>query len=336
VPATVLIVSRRDDLHADVVEGHLTELGGRSFRLNLDAFPSEYIATLEHDGRVWSGAIRHEPSGQEVTLDDIRSVWMRKKADFRFQQPLGAQEDAFARLESEHVLFSLLHGLDCYWMNHPKAMRGAIWKGEQLMRASHMGFLTPPTLIGNDPVAARRFAQALDDDLIFKPLSSASLAADQVRDDERRVRMMPTTRVSIMRNQSAELIRIAPCTFQHHVEKSHELRVTVIGNAVFAARLDSQSDVRTTVDSRNMAAEIPYRLERLGGETARRCRAFVQSYGLTYGALDIIVTPEGREIFLENNPVGQFLYVEQLVPELEMSRHLARCLMTGRSLTAGT
>src|SRR5690606_28989276 len=118
--------------------------------------------------------------------------------------------------ESEHVLFSMLHGLDCFWMNHPKAMRGAIWKGEQLVRASRMGFHTPPTLIGNDPAAARRFARSQGDDLIFKPLSSASLAADQVRAEERRVRMMPTTRVSILNDDACEMIRAAPCAFQLH------------------------------------------------------------------------------------------------------------------------
>jgi hypothetical protein len=31
---------------------------------------------------------------------------------------------------------------------------------------------------------------------------------------------------------------------------------------------------------------------------------------LTYGALDFIVSPEGEYFFLENNPFGQYLWLE--------------------------
>ncbi len=45
--------------------------------------------------------------------------------------------------------------------------------------------------------------------------------------------------------------------------------------------------------------------------------------------MDIIVTPEDEFVFLENNPGGQFLFVEQLVPELKMMDTLANCLIEG-------
>ena len=33
--------------------------------------------------------------------------------------------------------------------------------------------------------------------------------------------------------------------------------------------------------------------------------------GLVYGAIDMIVTPEGEHVFLEINPSGQFGFIEQ-------------------------
>ena len=33
--------------------------------------------------------------------------------------------------------------------------------------------------------------------------------------------------------------------------------------------------------------------------------------GLIYGAIDLRLTADGRYVFLEINPAGQFLYVEQ-------------------------
>jgi hypothetical protein len=53
----------------------------------------------------------------------------------------------------------------------------------------------------------------------------------------------------------------------------------------------------------------------------------VHSYQLNYGAIDLIVTPDNEYVFLENNPAGQFLFVEQLVPALTMSDSLARRLV---------
>ena len=111
--------------------------------------------------------------------------------------------------------------------------------------------------------------------------------------------------------------------------KAHEFRATVIGDALFAARIHSQDDPRTATDLRDMSADIRYEAADMPPEVARRCLDFVHSYGLTYGALDLIVTPDGDHVFLENNPVGQFLFVEQLVPQLDMTGALAKCLVAG-------
>ena len=72
-----------------------------------------------------------------------------------------------------------------------------------------------------------------------------------------------------------------------------------------------------------------YEATRLPDDVARRCLEFVHSYGLTYGALDLIVDLEGEYVFLENNPGGQFLFVEDRVPELAMTDALAECLIEG-------
>jgi D-alanine-D-alanine ligase-like ATP-grasp enzyme len=55
----------------------------------------------------------------------------------------------------------------------------------------------------------------------------------------------------------------------------------------------------------------------------------VRSYHLNFSAIDLILTPDGRYVFLENNPNGQFMWVEKLVPELEMTAALASCLIRG-------
>jgi D-alanine-D-alanine ligase-like ATP-grasp enzyme len=46
---------------------------------------------------------------------------------------------------------------------------------------------------------------------------------------------------------------------------------------------------------------------------------------LNYGALDLILTPAGRHVFLEVNPVGEFFWLERC-PGLPISAAIADLL----------
>jgi hypothetical protein len=47
---------------------------------------------------------------------------------------------------------------------------------------------------------------------------------------------------------------------------------------------------------------------------------------LNYGAVDLIVTPDGRHVFLEVNPVGEFFWLERH-PGLPVSDAIADVLL---------
>lgn len=327
MPRTILILTSRDDLHADIVVAKIVARGGVPFRIDFDDFPARFDLDLEFDGR-WRGGMARAGSGERVTAGDIGAVWLRKKADFSFRsEDLAPQERAFASAEAEHILSSFVYSLDCYWMSHPLAVRGALWKGEQLQRAAASGFAVPPSLISSRPADVRKFAARAPHGLAFKALSSASLAAGEVGRDARIAGGIATTRLDPEDDPALEAVSELPCFFQHYVPKRHELRVTVIGERAFTARIHSQDDPRTATDYRDFSADILYEAGGLPAPVERRCIEFVHSYGLTFGAIDLIVTPEGEHVFLENNPVGQFLFVEQLVPELDMTGALADCLV---------
>lgn len=325
----ILIVTNRDDLHADRVAEKIASQGARPFRLNLDEFPKYFAVTAEFAFGRCEGALTCLRTGDSLSLPDTGAVWMRKRADFAYASPLAAQEKAYAEAETEHALFSLLYSLDGYWMSHPAALRGAMWKGEQLVRAARMGFSVPRSIVTNRRAGVEALRATARDGLIFKTLSSPGLAAEEVAPEERVAAGLATTRITDAHDEALDAVVELPCFFQHHVPKRHELRVTVIGDAVFAACIHSQDDPRTATDCRDMSAEIRYEAHDLPPDLARLCVEFVHSYALTYGALDLIVTPEGDHVFLENNPVGQFLFIEELVPELDMTGAVAACLVRG-------
>jgi len=324
----ILIVTNRDDLHADIVAQKIVAKGGAFFRLNVSEFPRDYRLTYSARHGVCCGEIVHEPTGEILPLSSVGAGWFRRLGEFAFaSSDLGAQERAFAKMEAEQTLFGLLCSLDCYWMNHPIATRHAQWKGEQLCRAARMGFTVPPSIVSNCRDQVEAFRDTVHSDMIYKTLSSPFLGADRVSAEERVTGGVGTTRISEADNELLDAVSELPCFFQKHIPKLYDLRVTVIGEDVFAARINSQDDPRTAVDCRSYTADIKYEAESLPPEIERRCIAFLRSYELNYGAIDLIVTPGGEFVFLENNPAGQFLFVEQLVPELNMTDVLAAHLI---------
>jgi len=50
-------------------------------------------------------------------------------------------------------------------------------------------------------------------------------------------------------------------------------------------------------------------------------------FGLNYGAVDMIVTPDNRHIFLEINPAGEFFWLEAYNPKFPISRAIADVLL---------
>lgn len=323
-----LIITNSQDLHADLVSTILVNKGHQPFRVNLDKFPRDYTITQKYIDGSHASKIVHTPTGTTLESCQIAATWNRKIAEYSFiSDDLTVQELEYAKAETEHAMFGLLYTLDCYWMSHPVNLRGSMWKGEQLNRAQKIGFRIPASLVSNCPDEVRDFKNHLPGDMIFKTLSTPDLASSKVSDEERVANGVPTTVITNEFMENVEAVREVPCHFQEYIPKLYELRVTIIGDKLFAAKIHSQEDQRTMVDSRDMTAEILYEAIKLPEAIEKRCFAFVKSYGLNYSAMDIIVTPDNEYVFLENNPNGQFLYVQQLIPEYNMLETLADTLI---------
>ena len=88
-----------------------------------------------------------------------------------------------------------------------------------------------------------------------------------------------------------------------------DLRVTIIGDEIFAATVDLRDleydvDVRMNLNAKHVAHDLP-------DDIADKLRGLMRRLGLVYGAIDLRLTGDGRYVFLEINPAGQFLYVEE-------------------------
>jgi hypothetical protein len=61
----------------------------------------------------------------------------------------------------------------------------------------------------------------------------------------------------------------------------------------------------------------------------KRCLCLMETLGLAFGAIDLIVTPHGKYVFLEVNPAGQFLWLDSTLG-LPLLDALSQMLIQGR------
>ncbi len=191
-------------------------------------------------------------------------------------------------------------------MNHPDANAAADFKPLQLLRCRDLGWSVPDTIVTTDPVTAVAFVNDNHGDAIIKAISygwAQTEDGDEVT--------FYTRRVSEEDLRHADEVGSAPVMLQRRIPKAADLRVTVVGARVFATSIVPNSGVSDVIDWREVPDEqLRYSAVALPGEVEERCRAVVEAFGLKFGALDLILTPEGEYVFLEINPNGQWAWIE--------------------------
>ena len=318
----ILIISDEFDPHVDQMVVLLADLGVACARWIASSYPTNSSISIAGDGAAFSCSIKSPKL--HVDFETIRSVWYRHPGAPRRPPGLSEDEGRFAALEVRSALAGMYQLSECFWVNHPDRIRIAESKPLQLKLAAELGFRIPRTLVTNDPEEVRRLSAAIPAGIIYKPLNSGFNLS--------RERLCYTRCLSAQDLEQVDLIRNAPGIFQENIRKKIEIRVTIIGGQVFATEIHSQELVEAKDDWRQASVEdLPHFPHKLPEEIEDRCKAFLDRCGLVYGAMDLIVDPGGEYIFLENNPSGQFGWIEGKTG-VPLTATLAKMLIAGRKI----
>ncbi len=302
----ILIVTNKIDAHADMVIGRFHETKTSFFRLNTEDFLCAHEINLALSNDSWRGRLRGTVRGLEV--EDVDSIWYRRPKKVSGLQKAGGDDALkFVQREVEVVLSGLWDILDDrFWMNHPRQNSMAENKIGQLRAARRIGLETPESIITTSPEEALDFIR-LHGDVIVKPLGGGFVRHGN------EANLIYTNRIVEQNLLHIDSVRECPTFLQAYVPKSFELRITFISGRFFACKIDSQKSEKTKDDWRrydfSAVAHSPYRLpEDIRDELAR----LMLYFGLNFGAIDMIVTPGGKYVFLEVNPNGQWGWIEHL------------------------
>jgi glutathione synthase/RimK-type ligase-like ATP-grasp enzyme len=293
---SVLIVSEAGDVHAQAVMHALAAQGASAELLDLSEYPTLLALSIAFDGGGRRLELRRGGGGV-LDLDTVRAVWWRRPQPFCPPAGMDEARRRFAISEAATAFQGLYQALDAFWINEPARDAVASHKPYQLALAQEIGLEIPLTLMTSDVSQARAFWRKHEGEVIYKQFIASTDA------------WRATQRLSPEDEAHAESIAYAPVIFQKHVPAVADVRVTVVGREYYAAATDVREadypqDVRMNLDA-------VYEAHDLAPEIAVKVGELMDRLGLVYGAIDMRLTPDGRYVFLEINPAGQFLYIER-------------------------
>ncbi len=308
----ILVLSVEDDSHARAVVTCLARMGCQFRILDLSHFPQTLQMSLRYEQTRSRDYRLTGSSSGELPLDSCCAVWWRRPQNYVLHSSITDPVfQAFAFAESHEAFSGLWLALDTFWINQPARDADAARKVYQLRVAQEVGLDTPVTLITNSPDNARAFVDRYGPErTIYKTFTATA-------QEWRETRLLRPEEIPLLDN-----VRYAPVIFQELIPAKVDLRVTVIGEEIFPAAIYSQ-ETSYKVDFRMELDRVRIEACRLPDQVNRGLHALMDRLGLVYGAIDMRLTPDGRYVFLEVNPAGQWLFVEE-----RTQQPIASCLAT--------
>ncbi|WP_425882033.1 hypothetical protein [Micromonospora sp. DT81.3] len=207
----------------------------------------------------------------------------------------GGEASAYANSESQAAIegFCLGAGEDQVVVNPILAERRAESKLWQLHIAPVLGFDIPDTVCSNSPADIRSAVESMGGHAIVKKLRGTHH------------RSLLTLAVTPTMLADDDALAAAPLLVQQRIDAECHYRVNVFLDEIMAFRIESDAlDWRPGAGRGAVLVELPSALARL-------CLDFREASGLYYCVLDLVQARDGRVYFLECNPQGQFLFIEQ-------------------------
>ena len=299
---TILIITSSIDVTVNyIVKKYKNE--ANFFRVNVDEFPNYRIDV----GGVNQWRITYR--GVIVEKSSIHSIYYRKP----ILPDLSKYDVNYHGMIAKDII-SLINGIvdsfDGKVLTKPCILRKTENKTFQLLYALNEGIQIPQSYIGNHETQALSYVK--DCKSIIKPLTVGKIKKCN------EIEIYQTSYIEKLEDN----IGLTPVYIQSYEEKQYEVRLTFVNDEVFAVRIDSEDklDWRKNYDRiKYSAIECPSRIK-------KTCLKLLNDFDLKFGAFDFIVNKQDEWVFLEINPNGQWLWLENAV-NMPISQHIVEYLL---------
>lgn len=324
----VVIFTKSRDFHAFAVGAGLQNFGVDAVLISGHQFPTKLCLSFEISDSYLERFSIESMAGRD-NLNPI-SVWYRRRSEPSIDNfvnlDLSPQDMSFAHRESHAGFSGLLGALgeQAVWVNPYGASSLAEHKPLQLSLAKKVGFSIPRSIVSNNPEDIKRFLST-GRRYIYKPFK-----AGYWNDTELGFLRLPTSEVNLAILPSDEYLRLTPGIYQEKIDKKYEVRANIFGRYCIAVRINTQQGSTASIDWRTANHKsLSLSLIELPSNIYKSCLAIMAELGIVFGCFDFIVSENGSYIFLEVNAAGQFLWIEDVLPEARLLSAMCGFLYSG-------
>lgn len=232
-------------------------------------------------------------------LNEIDVLWHRRPFENAYISD--SIEDKIAFSEKEESLWNYLMLIPKEkWLNFPTLNWIADKKIEQLLLADDCGLSTPDWILSNEQKSAEAFLQKYDWNCIIKPINCGYFLSNNS------VYHIYTNATS-KDNIELSVISKCPTYFQSKINKLYDVRsIYLNGKSIFIGLFGGELDVR-----RNEMKGVHYKFVEPPTNIIDSYNKMMIKNNLNFCTSDFIVSIENEWIFLENNPNGQWVWMDE-------------------------
>ena len=301
----ILILSDKNDSHADYVINIIRLDNLPYYRMNVDVDSLLKTTVLFNDNN-WI----IEQNGKILQLTEIKCVWVRRTFVQLLLEEEYDQSSDFKLWKNEwnKTLLGIYSYLrDIKWLNPWRKAYEAENKYLQMDVAHKIGFQIPKTIVSNDRSELQNFCSN-NYSVVLKLMQQ-----DFYRTESGEYLGLYVNKVNFDDISSFGQSEENPITLQEYIEKQYEVRYTVVGTEHFVCKIDSQaSEIAKTDWRRYDIPNTPHYIIEPPINIQTKINDLMLNLGIEYGALDFVVDKKDNWFFLEINPMGQFLWIEDL------------------------
>ncbi|MFH1209833.1 MAG: hypothetical protein V1663_03520 [archaeon] len=302
----VLILTYEEDLHAESVCNFFKDKKIEYFRINTDKLIENYRISFDSN----SGLYIVANSDKTITIDEGWNIWNRRVMDPEIPKDTPKELEEIIFTETKRTWEGLLFTHKGKVVNRPQANFAANNKIDQLCFAKNYGGIDiPETILTNNSEIFIKFYNVHRErnHKICHKLQKAAL----VKKDNGEYLTTYNNIVNEENMQYSHLIKNNPSLFQTYIKKEYELRITALENKVIGIAIHSQDSELSKIDFRRYDFKnVRYELVDLPINVSSFCSDMIKHYNLFFGEFDFIFTKDGKYVFLELNPNGQWLWLE--------------------------
>lgn len=301
----IFIISDKHDVHADVVIDKIVQKGLEYFRFNLDV-ESLKETEINYDCSNW----RIYQNSRSITDDEIEVVWFRRAFVELLLEEKDCKDVNFLVWKNEwnKILLGFYLSLSSKPTLCPlKASYAAENKFFQYNVAKSIGFNIPEFITSNIKSELQSFCDSKNNNVVLK------LHHQDFYQVDNKYQGLYVNKISSIDLNEFNEKEENPITIQKYVSKKYEVRYTVVDSKHFCCRIDSQASTQTQIDWRRYdIPNTPHLPIKPPNEIINKVNMMMRELNINYGAFDFIVDKNSKWHFLEVNPMGQWLWIEDL------------------------